>query len=76
MLYACGFSSSAYRSEDQGKSWIRIKGFNHKLGRRVDIDPGNPAMVYISTYGGGMWHGPAKGDENAVEDIVTPVVAY
>jgi photosystem II stability/assembly factor-like uncharacterized protein len=76
MYYACGFSSSAYRSEDQGKSWIRIKGFNHKLGRRVDIDPGNPSMVYISTYGGGVWHGPASGDERAAEDIVTPVVAY
>jgi photosystem II stability/assembly factor-like uncharacterized protein len=76
MYYACGFSSSAYRSEDQGETWTRIKGFNHKLGRRVDIDPANPDMIFISTYGGGVWHGPAKGDDRAVEDIITPVVAY
>ena len=49
LVYACGFSSSAWRSDDLGKSWIRIKGFNHKLGRRVDVDPGNPGMIYIST---------------------------
>jgi photosystem II stability/assembly factor-like uncharacterized protein len=76
MVYACGFSSSAYFSADQGRSWTRIRGFNHKLGRRVDLDPGNPAMIFISTYGGGVWYGPAKGDASAAEDIVTPEVAY
>jgi len=74
--YACGFNSSAYWSDDQGASWERIKGFNHKLGRRVDIDPVNPEKVFITTYGGGVWYGPAKGDENAAEDIVTPVAKY
>jgi photosystem II stability/assembly factor-like uncharacterized protein len=76
MYYACGFSFSAYRSENQGKTWERIKGFNHKLGRRVDIDPVNQEMIYINTYGGGVWHGPAKGDPNAIEDIITPVLTY
>jgi photosystem II stability/assembly factor-like uncharacterized protein len=74
--YACGFNSSAYYSDDKAETWKRIKGFNHKLGRRVDIDPLNPEMIYINTYGGGVWHGPAKGDPNAVEDIITPVLAY
>ena len=32
--------------------------------------------VYIITFGGGVWHGPAKGDPNALEDILTPKVAY
>ena len=74
--YACGFSSSAYISNDKGETWVRIKGFNHKLGRRVDLDPLNPELIYISTYGGGVWHGPSKGDPNAKEDIITPVIAY
>jgi photosystem II stability/assembly factor-like uncharacterized protein len=74
--YACGFSSSAYWSDNKGETWTRIKGFNHKLGRRVDIDPLNQEMVYINTYGGGVWHGPAKGDPNAIEDIITPILAY
>jgi photosystem II stability/assembly factor-like uncharacterized protein len=74
--YACGFSSSAYWSDDKAKTWKRIKGYNYKLGRRVDIDPLNPEMIYITTYGSGVWHGPAKGDENATEDIITPILAY
>ena len=74
--YACGFGSSAYWSDDRGETWTRIKGFNHKLGRRVDIDPGNADMIFITTYGGGVWHGPAKGDDQSVEDILTKVVAY
>jgi photosystem II stability/assembly factor-like uncharacterized protein len=37
-LYACGFSSSASRSEDRGDTWRRIRGFNFKWGRRVIPD--------------------------------------
>ena len=68
--YACGFGGSAYRSEDRGETWIRIKGYNFKWGKRVDPDPSDPEKVYIVTFGGGVWHGPAKGDVNAKEDIV------
>jgi photosystem II stability/assembly factor-like uncharacterized protein len=74
--YACGFNGSAYRSDDQGKSWSRIKGFNFKWGKRVDPDPADPNKIYIITFGGGVWHGPAKGDPNAAEDIVTPLLSY
>jgi BNR/Asp-box repeat. len=74
-FYACGFKGSAYRSEDRGETWIRIKGYNFKWGKRVDPDPADPEKIYIVTFGGGVWHGPAKGDVNAKEDIVTPVFA-
>jgi hypothetical protein len=30
-------------------------------------------MIYIATYGGSVWHGPAAGDPTATEDIETPV---
>lgn len=68
--YACGFNGSAYRSGDLGETWIRLKGYNFKWGKRVDIDPRNPEKIYIITFGGGVWYGPAQGDENAVEDII------
>jgi hypothetical protein len=76
ILYACGFSSSAWRSADRGETWQRIRGFNFKWGHRVIPDPLDSAKIYITTYGGSVWHGPAEGDPHATEDIVTPEVAY
>ena len=76
ILYACGFESSAWRSTDRGETWTRIPGFNFKWGHRVIPDPENPDQIYVTTYGGSVWHGPATGDPHAVEDIVTPVLAY
>ena len=76
VLYACGFESSAWRSSDRGETWSRIRGFNFKWGHRVIPDPQNPDSIYIMTYGGSVWYGPATGDPQAVEDIVTPALAY
>ena len=64
------------RSTDRGKTWTRIQGFNFKWGHRVIPDPRNPAMIYITTFGGSVWHGPADGDPRAVEDIVTRALGY
>jgi len=69
-LYATGFESSAWRSIDRGVTWHRIRGFNFKWGHRVIPDPADPAMIYITTFGGSVWHGPAAGDPRPVEDIV------
>ncbi|MGO9241339.1 MAG: hypothetical protein ACLQBJ_11065 [Bryobacteraceae bacterium] len=72
-LYVCGFDATAYRSTDAGLHWTRIRGYNFKWGHRVIMDPDDPASIYITTYGGSVWHGPAAGDANAPEDIATPV---
>jgi hypothetical protein len=75
-LYACGFESSAWRSRDRGKTWARIRGYNFKWGHRVTPDPVNRGMIYVSTFGGSVWHGPADGDATSAEDIATPALAY
>ena len=71
--YACGFNASAYYSEDGAKTWTRIKGFNFKWGKRVEPDPRDPEKIFVITFGGGCWYGPAKGDKNAPEDIITQI---
>jgi photosystem II stability/assembly factor-like uncharacterized protein len=71
-LYACGFESSAWRSLDRGENWQRLKGYNFKWGHRVIPDPTDSKMIYITTYGGSVWHGPAAGDPDALEDITGP----
>lgn len=76
VLYACGFESSAWRSSDRGLTWQRIRGYNFKWGHRVLADPADRSKIYVTTYGGSVWHGPAKGDPNGAEDIVTPQVAH
>lgn len=59
--YASSFNGKAYYSTDEGQHWENISGFDFKWGQRVEADPENPSMVYILTYGGGVWHGPVKG---------------
>lgn len=71
-FYACGFTGSAYKSRD-AKTWERIPGYNFKWGRRVDMDPKDPDKIFILTFGGGVWYGPASGDPTAPEDIIDPI---
>ena len=73
IVYNSGFETGAYRSADRGATWKRIRGFNFKWGHRVIPDPVDPARIYVTTFGGSVWHGPALGDPKAVEDIITPV---
>jgi photosystem II stability/assembly factor-like uncharacterized protein len=71
ILYATGFESSAWISRDAGEHWSRIPGFNFKWGHRVIPDPENPKAIYITTFGGGVWHGSVDGTDHPV-DIATP----
>ncbi len=70
-LYAAGFESSAWRSTDRGEHWSRIAGFNFKWGHRVIPDPSDPGSVYITTFGGSVWHGRANAEPQTL-DIATP----
>ena len=60
------------RSTPDG-TWTRIRGYNFKWGHRVIPDANDRKSIYITTYGGSVWHGPAAGDPDAIEDILTPV---
>ncbi|HTM47688.1 MAG TPA: hypothetical protein VL285_03355, partial [Bryobacteraceae bacterium] len=75
-IYAAGFQSSAWRSDDRGQTWYRLRGFNFKGGHRIIPDPRNGDRVFITTFGGSVWYGPAGGDPKAAEDIVTPALAF
>jgi photosystem II stability/assembly factor-like uncharacterized protein len=72
-LYICGFDAAAYRSNDRGSHWIRIHGYDFKWGHRIFLDPNDSNQIYITTYGGGVWHGPATSATNPPEAILTQV---
>lgn len=71
VLYASGFESSAWRSNDRGEHWSRIPGFNFKWSYRVIPDPVDRNKIYVSTFGGSIWHGSLIGRDEPV-DIATP----
>ena len=64
------FDSAAFRSGDGGRSWSRIRGYNFKWGQRPVFDVHHPGLLYLTTFGGGVFYGPAEGDPAAVEDIM------
>jgi photosystem II stability/assembly factor-like uncharacterized protein len=69
-LYVCGFNSSIFRSDDRGKTWRRLGGYNFKWGHRVIPDPHDRGMIYVTTFGGSVFHGPGGGTGAKFEDIV------
>jgi photosystem II stability/assembly factor-like uncharacterized protein len=70
ILYAAGFESSAWISRDRGEHWKRISAYNFKWGHRVLPDPEDSGKVYITTFGGGVWHVSLKTSPS--RDIATP----
>jgi photosystem II stability/assembly factor-like uncharacterized protein len=71
-LYAAGFESSAWISHDKGEHWAKIPAFNFKWGHRVQADPEDSGKVYVTTFGGGVWHIPIEGQK--AQDITTPAL--
>jgi photosystem II stability/assembly factor-like uncharacterized protein len=55
------FDSAAFRSDDRGSSWSRIEGYNFKWGHRPVFDIHNKGMLYLTTFGGSVYYGPATG---------------
>jgi photosystem II stability/assembly factor-like uncharacterized protein len=60
-IYIITFQNAAYRSSDSGKTWNRISGYRFKWGQCPIPDPNNPGMLYLTTYGVSVYHGPEAG---------------
>lgn len=64
------FDSAAFRSDNRGESWYRLEGYNFKWGHRPVFDIHNPGMIYLTTFGGSVFYGPAEGVPGAPENFV------
>jgi len=69
ILYINTFQNAAYRTEDSGNTWQRIEGYRFKWGQRAVPDIHHSEMLYLTTYGGSVFYGPAKGIPGAADDI-------
>ena len=76
IIFINTFQNAAYRSENSGESWKRIEGYRFKWGQRAIPDIHNPGMLYLTTYGGSVFYGPAAGVPNAFEDIENMPVGW
>ena len=56
-IYCNTFCQGAYRSDDYGKTWKKLKDYDFHWGHRVIIDQHVPDKVYLTTFGSSVWHG-------------------
>lgn len=56
-VYLNTFHHEAYRSDNWGESWGRIKDYKFQWGHRVIVDKNDAEMIYITTFGGSVFHG-------------------
>ncbi|ULQ54609.1 sialidase family protein [Flavihumibacter fluvii] len=56
-LYCNTYNKVAWRSDDRGKSWKKLRDYDFHWGHRVIVDQYNPEKVFITTYGSSVWHG-------------------
>jgi hypothetical protein len=56
-VYCNTFHREAWRSDNDGETWRRIEGYDFRWGHRVILDPQDANGVYITTFGGSVFHG-------------------
>ncbi|HEY3322966.1 MAG TPA: hypothetical protein VGP72_21100 [Planctomycetota bacterium] len=47
-------------SKDDGATWKALDGLPFSNAQRVVVDPDNDAAIFVTTFGGSVWHGPAE----------------
>ena len=70
VVYATAWHHGVFRSEDGGRTWARLGGANFGWPHRTIPDPSNPEMIYLTTFGASLWHGPKRGTPGEGPDIV------
>jgi hypothetical protein len=47
-------------SRDSGATWKPMTGLPFANAQRITFDPGSPDQIYVTTFGGSVWRGPAE----------------
>ena len=51
--------SGLWLSKDAGKSWKPFLGIPFRNIQRISFDPADESVIYVDTFGGSVWKGPA-----------------
>ena len=52
--------SGLWLSKDGGSSWKPFKGIPFRNVQRVSFDSADDSLIYVNTFGGSIWKGPAE----------------
>ena len=52
--------SGLWLSKDAGKTWAALRGLPFKNAQRIAFDPNDDSVIYVCTFGGSVWRGPAE----------------
>src|SRR5579883_1854974 len=52
--------SGLWLSKDDGATWTAMDGLPFSNVQRVTFDPANENVIYVTTFGGSVWRGPAS----------------
>jgi photosystem II stability/assembly factor-like uncharacterized protein len=50
-------------SQDNGQTWQPVDGLPFSNIQRVTFDPADDTLIYVTTFGGSVWRGPAMPQE-------------
>ena len=51
-------------SRDNGQTWDEFDDLPFSNIQRVEFDPNDRARIYVTTFGGSVWRGPAAPNSN------------
>jgi hypothetical protein len=60
-IYFSTLTHGLHISEDAGATWREVRGMPFTGVNRVTVDPLDNEMIWLTTEGGGVWKGPARG---------------
>ena len=70
-VYITTFEGYVLRSDNRGATWGKLGGFNFKWAKNPILDPfDRQGRIYVTTFGGGVWHGPQNGVSSTRPDIL------
>ena len=52
--------SGLWLSKDNGATWKPMNGLPFVNAQRVVVDPDDDSVIYVTTFGGSVWRGPAE----------------
>lgn len=61
VIYLSATTHGLFLSEDGGEHWREVHGIPFTAVQRVTFDPDDENTIWVTTFGGGVWKGPARG---------------